>query len=708
MVTIATKRSRELDFLRDDCDLTNADLRFLNIFTKNIPLLCHHVLNIDILSFQHMIQEILLFKFFPMLVCSRGFSKTFNLGLNAIIRAIIMPRSKIIMVSNSFRQCVVGDTVVLTKNGEKQIKDIEIGDELLGVNKYNKVIDKWENCACPTKKITTLEGYTIEGDIKHRILCKNNNKYEWKTLDSLRVNDSVEILKALITNPLYTNGMISDKIISISDGFNITYDISLEKAHDYCSNRFISHNSKRIFEEAEMIYNKAPLVQQCHSSINKSTDLWEMRIGSSSIVAIPLGPQGEKVRGLRGTCIMLDEAQNMPWDIFNIVIRGFAIVSHSPVEQVRELERKKRMAEMGLIAEDEFLKQKSNQIILSGTACFQFQDFYKIYLQYKNIIEDKIYGKIPIGDIEEYVNHNDYAILQISYQDLPEGFLDKKQLANSRLSMPEALFKMEYEAQFITDTEGFFKRSLLESATPTGRDGFGTQFKGNKDSFYVMGVDAARGAGANFAIVVLELCGEISKIKYCWTTHSMDFPSSTKKVREVLRNFNVVRADFDKLGGGQTVIDLLSEDSLIPPGEEPIVEIDSEKQGIKIIEAIQFNPSWLSDANYGLRSDFEHKRILFPAMPGEEEVDGSDPYYYDKVDEVFAEIQEMKNEVCKIVATTTKTGNIHWDLPEGSPKKSRKDRYSALLLAAYAARQVRNKTIKTTELAEGGWPEMLV
>ncbi len=66
--------------------------------------------------------------------------------------------------------------------------------------------------------------------------------------------------------------------------------------------------------------------------------------------------------------------------------------------------------------------------------------------------------------------------------------------------------------------------------------------------------------------------------------------------------------------------------------------------------------------------------------------------------------------MCMIVVTATKTGVQHFDIPElpGSQQATlkhtqRKDRYSALLLAAYAARAYLTEGARQQFPETGGW-----
>ena len=89
---------------------------------------------------------------------------------------------------------------------------------------------------------------------------------------------------------------------------------------------------------------------------------------------------------------------------------------------------------------------------------------------------------------------------------------------------------------FTTDSQGFFKRSLLESCTasankpillPSGEVHFAAMLKGDKNKKYIFGVDPASEVD-NFSIVVLELNSDHRRIVHSWTTTRQQHKSQLK------------------------------------------------------------------------------------------------------------------------------------------------------------------------------------
>lgn len=490
--------------------------------------------------------------------------------------------------------------------------------------------------------------------------------------------------------------------------------------------------SKLVFDYIEQIHDYSPIVQAATQKIMKPNDSREMYVGESFIKAIPLG-NGEKIRGLRATDIICDEYASIPEEIFQVVVRGFAAVSADPIEQAKQIQIEDELIKRGELREDERKKRGGNKIIYSGTANYQFNHFYKLYTIHKAIIESKFIGNADsLNDefeldegarLEGDLDYRDYAIIQVPYTGMPKGFMDEKQIIQARATMPKALFSMEYECMFPTDSDGFFKRSDIKAATPgldDERTPFGIELIGDPNAEYVMGIDPARKTD-NFAISILRLTknGKGYKVVYCDSMRNKDWVTAVRKVRELLSKFNVVRMAVDAGGGGLTVEDLLQNKELFKPGEIPIWRYDDDEharfEGLHILDMVNFSPAWIGDANYGLAADIEHQRILFPyrgdrSLIREQTDEKGNPVE----DECWDEIEEQINEMCKICVTATKTGVQHFDLPE-LPTASqttisvtqRKDRYSALLLSAYAARSYISQGQMSFTPHVGGWADRL-
>ena len=173
----------------------------------------------------------------------------------------------------------------------------------------------------------------------------------------------------------------------------------------------------------------------------------------------------------------------------------------------------------------------------------------------------------------------------------------------------------------------------------------------------------------------------------------------------------------DAQGGGIAIEEALHDPNNLQDGENlilPIIDPNKRKEtddqaGLHILDMVQFaKADWISQANHGLRKDFEDKVLLFPRFDnltlglalekeGKNILDASLDNLYDSVSDCILEIEELKNELTTIVMTQTSTGpnaRDRWDTPEvklqnGKKGRLRKDRYSSLLIANMMARTVK-------------------
>lgn len=513
-----------------------------------------------------------------------------------------------------------------------------------------------------------------------------------------------------------------------------------------CSAGF--RQAKIIFNYMENIIADSPIFKDMmitDGGTNKAPEGWELKIGNSSIRAIPLG-DGSRIRGLRANDILSDEFDSIPLEVFETVVAGFASVSASPAANAARIARNKMREYLGIIEEEEETGNIGNQIILSGTAGYSFKHFAKYHERYLKIIRsrgepDRL--KEVFGDEAppRGFNHRDFSVIRMPVDLLPQGFMDDSQIARAKATVHSGIYQMEYCAVFSSDSNGFFPRSIIEKCTvkdgesitiknitiPAEEIVFKPRLYGNPELEYVMGIDPAMSSD-NFAIVMLEIHGTHRRVVYCWTTNEADYKTKkrkglttcdnyysfcVRKIRELYRDFNVVAIALDKEGGGRAILEGMNSEQNIKDGEDKLLPVwlpnkkqDSDyEEGLHIIDVVNFSKEdYTSQSNHGMRKDMEENELLFPLF---------DPIVIAEIDinksltdkngnlynanesaeeTVMLEIEELKDELCTIVVTATATtGRERFDTPEvktstGKKGRMRKDRYSALLMANMTAR----------------------
>ena len=116
--------------------------------------------------------------------------------------------------------------------------------------------------------------------------------------------------------------------------------------------------------------------------------------------------------------------------------------------------------------------------------------------------------------------------------------MDASQVARSKATVHAGIYQMEFGAVFTRDSEGFFKRSLIESCVVDDKEPtkdskgneiiFEAKLMGDPNKKYVFGVDPASEVD-NFSIIVLELNEDHRRIVHCWTTTRSEHKEKVKR-----------------------------------------------------------------------------------------------------------------------------------------------------------------------------------
>jgi hypothetical protein len=514
--------------------------------------------------------------------------------------------------------------------------------------------------------------------------------------------------------------------------------------------------AKGIFDVCAKRWYDSPMLRSLVAGGNKQgprfeVDRCSMALGDSTITAIPLG-NGEKVRGMRATHLLIDEFKSVPIDVVENVVVGFAAVAADPMEKVKRaayLEYLKAHGAYHPEMEADGGKLASNQTVISGTAYYGFNHYSTYFKKWKSYIEvrndPERYRRLIGREMGPDFDSGDYMVMRIPAEMLPAGFMDSKTLDRLRSSITAANYLMEVGACFCDDSDGFFRRALVEGCV-VGRPGhpishpsapdvmFKAVLRGRPGCTYVIAADPASQID-NFAVVVLEVWPDHRRVVYCWTTRKSEYEAAKKrgltaegtfykfcarKLRSLLRLFSpTTRLAIDTQGGGHQIVEALNDPDEMLPGEQfiyPWTDPDDHKPtddlaGEHILDLVQFaNAQWTSFANHGLKKDLEDKVVLFPfwdivetAMAlerdkeaGRVQVDpetGEALRLSDTLEDAVDNIEKLKDEMALIVHSQTPSGREQWDLPDrkgaqGDGERLRKDRYSALLMANAAARQL--------------------
>jgi len=541
-------------------------------------------------------------------------------------------------------------------------------------------------------------------------------------------NDEINNLKELC-NP----DISYDEVANIrSEGPQITYDIHIPNTHKYIANGFISHNTK--------------------------------------------------VRGLRANIILADEFASIPPDIYETVVGGFASVSMKPIDNVKEAASRTALKDLGKwseIEEKRFTLKTGNQNIISGTADYDFMHFAEYWRKYwvytKSQNDPNKIVKMPNGEIKtlkdyfpdgipEEFDSRDYSIIRIPYEKIPKGFMDDKIVARAKATVHSSIYLKEYGAVFPSDSDGFFKRTLIESIVAHSRNinsphwptwcpnEFDPLLRGAPDKQYVIAIDPAAYQD-NFAIIVLELWQDHVRLVHCWSTNLADFQARkragliqendyygfcSRKIRNLAKVFPSENIVIDAQGGGLSVVEALHDPIKLNEGEvpwwptnailNPDKDLDTDVEaGKHIIHLFQFAKyEWVAEANNGTRKDMEDKVLIFPRFDTVQlEISGikdaelakrlNVDRLFDTLEDTVLEIEALKDELCTIQVTRTGTGvqgRERFDTPEtttaeGRKTRMRKDRYSALVMANFIARNIQRAPAAVEYNVIGGFAHQI-
>lgn len=514
--------------------------------------------------------------------------------------------------------------------------------------------------------------------------------------------------------------------------------------------------SKFVFEYMEAIYNNSPILRDIFSGDGPSRepDMYRFKLGNNMAYFIPIG-DGQKIRGLRAHDVIVDEFASIPKQIFETVLSGFASVKANPVESVKLRMAELKARELGINIDSQLAGYNigtANQIVITGTAYYDFNHFAEYWKKWRNIIIKK--GNEKIVEDEQFkdaFDYKDFCVIRIPFELAPPGSMEDAQVARSKATMHAGTYEMEFGAVFSKDSLGFFKRTLIESCVlskdtnfssmPKGVSMFESALRGSSNKTYVMGIDPAADVD-NFSIVILEMYPNHRRIVHCWTTNSKEhkeklrsglvketdfYAYCCRKIRNLMKDFNIERIVIDGQGGGKAIIEGLHDQDKMENGESPIwevIEYDNSKEtdgysGLHIINKVEFSSADLtSEFNNGLRKDFEDKILLFPyfdpitlSMSAIE--DETLKRKFDTLEDCVLNIEELKNELTSIIVTQSINGRDRWDTPEikmpgGKKGRQRKDRYSALLMANGIGRRIQRTITSTPYSPEGGFAHTLL
>jgi hypothetical protein len=487
--------------------------------------------------------------------------------------------------------------------------------------------------------------------------------------------------------------------------------------------------SKQIFQKMEDILSKpeAKLAKDCGVKITKGTDMWTLAIGNSRAIALPLA-NGERLRGFRFNRIVLDEFLTIPEKIFTEVILPFLGVIENPIEREELYSLETQLIERNEMREEERYVWPNNKLIILSSPSFKFEYMFKLYKQYESLIfgEDPSQGE----ENEEELSDNAYRlVMQLSYDCAPQRLYDQNLLKQAQATMSEMQFQREFGAQFVDESDGYFRLSKMAACTIPDGDFPAAEVCGNPSDEYIIAFDpnwAGNSSADHFAIQVFKLLRDDQKacLVHSYAIAGVDLKEHMFYFHYLLKHFNVVGVCGDYNGGVQ-FINACNESELFKKSGTHIntieVDIDKSEQYQEDLLAFknQYNLSekrycilrkpsatWIRSANEMLQAAIDHRKILFGARAVDAHFDeqrktnipidnlkwdlkftkgSAASAMIDFVDHQKSMIELTKAECANIEVVSNPQGTQSFQLPQSfrrqkGPNRARKDSYSALVL----------------------------
>ena len=111
------------------------------------------------------------------------------------------------------------------------------------------------------------------------------------------------------------------------------------------------------------------------------------------------------------------------------------------IEKVKERAKKKKAEELGISLDTDVNapQDKSNQIILSGTAYYDFNHFADYWKRYRAIVnsggEESKLKEVFNGEVPQDFDWREYSVMRIPVDKLPDGFMDAGQVGRAKATI---------------------------------------------------------------------------------------------------------------------------------------------------------------------------------------------------------------------------------------------------------------------------------
>lgn len=485
--------------------------------------------------------------------------------------------------------------------------------------------------------------------------------------------------------------------------------------------------TRRIILQVEKFINAkgAELARQCYTAKKgdlefvRRADEMTLDINGGQIIAVPLNT---KIRGTRCDVLIIDEALQIPEEIYHQVLMPFLLAKNNIKEQLEINEVEDELVKQGLMKDEERTSLDARKKIIALTsASYDFEFIYRLYRDWIEKATDK-----------EKAGGRSYFISRIGYKALPEELIDQDIVEEAKSGGENtASFQREYMALFSSSSDGYFNIRKLHECTVKDGDLPCLQLHGTPDSKYILAIDpsfSSSKASDFFAMGVYLLNSDSKTITQVHTygVAGGELKDHLAYLYYLFTHFNIVFLIGDFGGANFDFIQTANESALFVDrklklqftdgdfdSDDYLNQLKIAKNSYRVLDnkicyRQLFNSEWLRKANEHLQAQIDYGKIWFASRLSANEtmfdraLETEMPVIFkDKNDQQMKIldfianqddfIEQTKRQLALIEVKTTVQGTMQFDLPQHlrrskSVSRSRKDNYSCLLMGCWASK----------------------
>lgn len=433
-------------------------------------------------------------------------------------------------------------------------------------------------------------------------------------------------------------------------------------------------SSRKIVENIEKwaMSRKGALLRACIKPgttgmlASKKPDVWSIQFkNGSQVIALPLGPDGESLRGYRASVIGIDEGLRIPKDVIEKVLKPFliAIPEDETLRRQDIDERENRLIAAGKMKPEEKTKWRSDaKMVILSSASYAWEDLFVIYKSFLKKIyatDDAMLKKLDdleksklVKDEEakaEITEGNDiassYLVQQFSYKFLPPERIDAAMREEIESGMySQSTIEREYEAKFVQDSDGYYSAKVMEACTLHGPTEPCPEIRGETGAEYILAIDPNMAQSENadhFAMCVIKILTKqteghaprkVGLVVHQYANAGAKLEHHVAYLFYILRFFNIVYIACDTTQGDNAdFINICNESELFKTNKLSLAPIEADfgkesfdhlveeiqrsynKAENRIVQKQYFHSAFQRAANEHMQHSFNRRTLLFPA-----------------------------------------------------------------------------------------------